>query len=153
MPTKKAIIKLPAKDAGKPSKEKPTPSAAPVDHFIPLAKAKEMAANAKHYAGRNPIHFSRAIIEEILRQPGCTGLRVYDALEGNKLTYVLTGVDTKHNDVYIVRKKKAVKGNPSAALLKTLPVGSEIGACNTGQVCDPETKTYQSKESAVQLLF
>ena len=148
MPTKKATTNLPVTDAGKLIKVKPAPPATPVDHFIPLAKAKEMVTNARHYAGRNPIHFSRTIIEEILKQPGCNGLRVYDAMEGNTLTYVLTGVDSKHNDVYIKRKKKV--GN---ATQKSMGNDSEIGACNTGQVCDPVTKTYQSKEGMVQLLF
>ncbi len=156
MPTKKATSKLPAKDAGKPIKEKPMPPATPVDHFVPLAKAQEMVKNARHFAGRNPIHFSRAIIEEILRQPGCTGLRVYDALYGNTVTYVLTGVDSKHNDVYIKRKKKPVKAAKNAAMQKSLADDSEIGACDSGQVCDPGTNTYQSigaKAVAVQLLF
>lgn len=71
------------------------------DHSITLPEAAALTAQ---YRLENPGAllgglFSKAAIELILNQPGCTGLRYYYAVENAAPTIVLTGVDAAGNDM------------------------------------------------------
>lgn len=44
--------------------------------------------------------FEKEIIEQILNQEGCAGIRIYNALnEEGKITFVLVGYDKEENDM------------------------------------------------------
>lgn len=45
--------------------------------------------------------FSRDIIDEILAQPGCEGIRIYNAIDdSNVATLIAVGVDASQNDLF-----------------------------------------------------
>jgi len=74
------------------------------DQHITLTEA---AAMTKKFRDDNPVGtviahlFSREIIDEILAQPGCEGIRIYMAKDdSNVQTLVVTGVDVNKNDLY-----------------------------------------------------
>ena len=55
----------------------------------------------KHEIGESKSYIiGRSIIDQILSQPGCVGLRIFDAIneEGNK-TLVYVGIDSKGNNL------------------------------------------------------
>lgn len=69
---------------------------------IPLATAAQMTAD---YRAHNPgttqgTFFGKDVLNAMLAQPGCMGLRMYFALDalGNQ-TLVLTGADAAENDM------------------------------------------------------
>jgi hypothetical protein len=74
-------------------------------HRITLDEAKEMCRGHRVAAGKGEGYlragaFGRAVLDEILAQPGCTGLRVY--LGRNKqgeTTLLAIGVDADGNDL------------------------------------------------------
>lgn len=74
------------------------------DQHITLPEA---AAMTQRFRQANPIGtiighmFSREIIDEILAQPGCEGIRIYNAIDdSNVMTLVVTGVDINKNDLF-----------------------------------------------------
>ncbi len=70
---------------------------------LPLSTAAQWTAN---YRIENPngvkAHFfGHVIIERILAQPGCVGIRCYYALDENgKQQLIIVGVDSNENDLY-----------------------------------------------------
>lgn len=70
---------------------------------FPLSTAAEWTAN---YRRENPngvkAHFfGHVIIERILAQSGCVGIRCYYALDENgKQQLIIVGVDSNENDLY-----------------------------------------------------
>ena len=70
---------------------------------LPLSTAAQWTAN---YRLENPngvkAHFfGHVIIERILAQPGCVGIRCYYALDENgKQQLIIVGVDSNENDLY-----------------------------------------------------
>lgn len=45
--------------------------------------------------------FSRDIIDEILAQPGCEGIRIYNAIDDNNIaTVVIVGIDCNKDDLF-----------------------------------------------------
>ncbi len=76
----------------------------PQDHHIVLTDAAKLT---KAYRDNPPgpkvkaVAFSRSIIDEMLAQNGCEGIRCYYALNDDGTpTLVITGVDNKGNDIY-----------------------------------------------------
>lgn len=76
----------------------------PLEHAVTAEQAARMTkafrASAK---GRGVIggHFSRPILDAMLAQPGCAGIRYYYAMnEKNEPALVLVGIDTKGNDLW-----------------------------------------------------
>jgi hypothetical protein len=74
------------------------------DHRISLAEASQFTAN---FRNANPVGtiianaFSKGIIQDILNQPGCEGIRIYNAIDnGGIATVVITGIDINDNDLY-----------------------------------------------------
>jgi hypothetical protein len=74
------------------------------DQHINLTDAATMTAR---FRAGNPLGtivshmFSRDIIDEILAQPGCEGIRIYNAIDdSNVATLVAVGVDANQNDLF-----------------------------------------------------
>jgi hypothetical protein len=72
--------------------------------IIPLNLASQMTKNFRLNAETDAIismAIGKNIIEEILNQNDCLGLRFYKALDENSLEqFVIVGVDTDGNDMY-----------------------------------------------------
>lgn len=120
----------------------------PIDHFIPIALAKQMIIKANAAGAIKPMLFHRNIIEEILKQPSVVYLKIYAAInERGKATYVVMGGAPDESDVYIRRKKNKTKAplTASAIPLPQTQSGSgdyEEGAADMAQVCDPVKQVY-----------
>jgi hypothetical protein len=75
-------------------------------HLIPLDDAAGLTANFRTSHNNDPAtirggYFSRGIIDQILAQSGCVGIRYYYGLDAtNQPCLVLTGVDASDNDQY-----------------------------------------------------
>ena len=79
----------------------------PRDHHIALYDAAALAATHRQTAQARGGHgilggrFDRAIIDEILAQPGCTGLRYYYGTTPDGLpALVLVGVNAENEDLW-----------------------------------------------------
>ena len=74
------------------------------DHHIDVERATQMTTRFRKQAGPGAVKglmTDRAIIDEILAQPGCAGIRMYFALEAdNSPTLVVVGVDANGLDLY-----------------------------------------------------
>lgn len=74
------------------------------EHDISLLTASTMTKNYRDTitTGTTIAHyFNRAIIDAILDQQDCTGIRMYYALDNDgRKQLVLTGVDSSGNDLY-----------------------------------------------------
>jgi hypothetical protein len=74
------------------------------DHRISLAEASQFTANFRNANPPGTIianALSKGIIQEILNQPGCEGIRIYNAIDGGGIaTVVITGIDINNNDLY-----------------------------------------------------
>ena len=76
------------------------------NHRITLKKAAQMTRGyrrqfARAKAGLQPSAYSREILDAILRQKGCKGIRFYPgAGRGGKISLLMVGVDAKGNDLY-----------------------------------------------------
>jgi hypothetical protein len=59
---------------------------------------RESVGPASNLAG----FFGKTILEKILGQPGCVGIRIYHGLkkEDNSQTFVLVGADSNEKDLY-----------------------------------------------------
>ena len=71
------------------------------DHHLTLADAIESthAWQKKHRGGRHAWLLPRTIIDEILKQPGCSGIRVYaGGVKGDK-RLVWVGTSAEGNDL------------------------------------------------------
>lgn len=71
------------------------------EHHITLAEAIKSTHKwqKKHRRGRHAWMLPRAILDEILQQPGCGGIRVYaGGVKGDK-RMVWIGTDTEGNDL------------------------------------------------------
>ncbi|MES2124021.1 MAG: hypothetical protein V4503_04955 [Gemmatimonadota bacterium] len=71
------------------------------DHRISLAQAQACthAWQKGNPRGRHAWMLPREIIDEILAQPGCTGIRVYVGNTPDDKRLVWVGTDTKGNDL------------------------------------------------------
>jgi hypothetical protein len=73
------------------------------DHDIPAAAAAALTRRYRDTAGKDAqlaTMFPREVYERILAQPGCAGIRAYEARdEGGKRQTVLVGVDADGNDM------------------------------------------------------
>lgn len=84
------------------------------NHEISLAAAAILTEN---YRNQNPNatlggFFGKTAIEAILAQPGCVGIRYYNAIDNNEPTLVLVGVDANQNDLYNGPLAEFSKPNP-----------------------------------------
>lgn len=74
------------------------------DHHITLLKAAEMTKRFRdcHPAGTIIAHaFDKGIIQEIIDQPLCEGVRIYNAIDdNNERTVVIVGIDNNENDLF-----------------------------------------------------
>ncbi len=70
---------------------------------FPLATAAEWTGNyrAANPEGLKAHFFGRTILNDILDQPNCVGIRVYYALDGNGVQQmIMVGADANENDLY-----------------------------------------------------
>lgn len=73
------------------------------DHHISLPEAAAMTANFRNSnpMGVKGFAFSKNILQEILNQPGCEGIRIYNAIDDNMMpTVVITGINQDDSDQY-----------------------------------------------------
>jgi hypothetical protein len=77
------------------------------DHRMPLDAASALTRRFRRARGLTPHgeivghYLGRAILEEILAQPGCVGIRMYHGQkEDGRPTMVVVGVDGEANDLY-----------------------------------------------------
>ena len=76
------------------------------EHSISLADAAALTANFRNANPHNPAlvlggNFSRAIIDQILAQNGCQGIRYYYGQDSSNVPHVvLVGTDANGNDLY-----------------------------------------------------
>jgi len=74
-------------------------------------------------------HIGRNIIEQILAQPGCVGMRFYNALnEAGKKTLVYVGIDASGKDIV---KKVVVQEDGTLATVKA-DVADRAGSSDDG---------------------
>jgi hypothetical protein len=75
----------------------------PRDHRISLEAAAAQTRRYRESAGPSATKggaFRREAFEEILKQPGCTGIRFYYGVnDKGEQSLVLVGVDSKDNDM------------------------------------------------------
>ena len=73
------------------------------DHRIPLEVAAAQTRRFRESAGPSAVKggaFRREAFEEILKQPGCTGIRFYYGVDDKGApSLVLVGVDSDDNDM------------------------------------------------------
>ncbi len=73
------------------------------DHSMSLVEAAELTKNYRESVGTGTIlsgFFGKTALLGILRQTGCVGMRIYNALlSDGKLTFVLVGVDSEGEDM------------------------------------------------------
>lgn len=71
------------------------------DHRISLAQATALTQTwQKEHAGeRKAWMFSREVIDEILAQPNCKGIRIYAAGTKDDVTVVVVGTDGSDKDM------------------------------------------------------
>lgn len=73
------------------------------DQHVTLAEAAVMTARFRQENPSGTIishMLSRDIIDEILAQPGCEGVRIYNAIDdGDIRTLIVVGVDANQNDL------------------------------------------------------
>jgi hypothetical protein len=71
---------------------------------FPLETAAEWTKNYRKTINPGDVHahfFGRDIIQKILDQEGCMGIRIYYALDENgKKQLIIVGADTNENDLY-----------------------------------------------------
>lgn len=72
------------------------------DHRIPLAEAIALthAWQKEHIDERRAWMMPREIIDEILKQAGCAGIRIYAAGSKGNETIVMVGADAAGNDLF-----------------------------------------------------
>jgi hypothetical protein len=69
---------------------------------VTLNEAKQMTADYRRAAGANAIKahlFSKGLVEDILNQSGCEGLRIYHGIENGEKVVVLVGTDANDEDM------------------------------------------------------
>lgn len=75
----------------------------PRDHHIPLQAAAALTRRFRQGAAKGAVLgelFGRAAVEELLRQPGCEGIRIYHGRdESGAAVVVLVGVDAGGADM------------------------------------------------------
>ena len=73
------------------------------DQAITLSEGAALTANYRAVAGSNPVlghYFGQSILNAILAQDGCVGIRIYYALtSGGQKQLVLVGVDANQDDM------------------------------------------------------
>ena len=71
---------------------------------FPLETSAEWTKNYRETINKGDVHahfFGRAIIQQILDQGGCMGIRIYYALDENgKKQLIIVGADAEENDIY-----------------------------------------------------
>ncbi len=74
------------------------------NHVITLEEGIQLTRNYRKFAGKDAVkggYFGREIIERIIAQDGCVGIRFYHGERQNgKPTFVLTGVESSGNDLF-----------------------------------------------------
>ena len=95
-------------------------------HFITLAEAKTLTSNFKKskekllhtdFKGKDVLPvcetFSRDAFDVILKKPGCTGLRIYFAMDdANMVKLVIVGVNDKNEDMLTPMGADGKDGDP-----------------------------------------
>lgn len=80
-----------------------SPMTPPHNHRVTLEQARALVKNHRKHAPPNSERcgrFHRAIIDEMLAQPGCAGIRVYYGRhDDGAMALVLVGVDDDGNDL------------------------------------------------------
>lgn len=125
----------------------------PLRHSIPLQKAIELTAryrdNKKKILAPGIKEdtlclsetFSREIIENILKSPGCTGLRIYYGMSENLAVHaVLVGTNAKNEDILPPEKAAvATAENANALTVATTvpPIAEDSVRCPT--ICPPKS--------------
>ena len=85
------------------------------DHSITLADAAQMTANYRASNGVSHLGaaFGKQAILDILNQPNCTGLRIYNAEDNNgDPHYVLAGIGNNYDDMATGLLAEGGKPNP-----------------------------------------
>lgn len=74
------------------------------DHEIPAEKAKGYIRRWREGRGKGEVQggfFGRAVLDRMLAQPGCVGLRIYHAKhEKGNATFVLVGTNADGQDLW-----------------------------------------------------
>ncbi|MBL0145627.1 MAG: hypothetical protein IPP48_07575 [Chitinophagaceae bacterium] len=131
-PKKKAA---PKKVIVKKTPTKKTNSPALPNHIISKEKGYEMVARfAENQKDLNKIYFfkgiefSRSLFENILQLPGCTKVRIYNAVnDRGEQTFVITGADSKMNDIYFKNIKPVTKTKSVAKSITGADTGDGVG--------------------------
>lgn len=127
------------------------------ENNISLQDAANLTANYRTFHGNNPLTvrgglFSRGIIDQMLAQNDCTGIRYYYGMDSNNVPQlVLVGVDSNNNDLYngvLAERARLCPPswpnsnplNPDGILSLAPPVNHEIGLTEAAQL----TATYRA---------
>jgi hypothetical protein len=90
-------------------------------HEITLEEGSEYTRNYRRTAGRDAVlggYFGREIIEKILNQKNCVGIRIYYGRQSDgKATLVLTGGETNNADLYQGILGQEYPGAPSLSAI------------------------------------
>jgi hypothetical protein len=118
------------------------------NHVITLEEGIELTRNYRKTAGKDAVkggYFGREIIEKILAQRGCVGIRLYHGThQSGKPTFVLSGVETNGNDLYQgvlgqeMRLSSPMNSNPN-------PLNSD--SWKKGASVKRETKVFTGSEN------
>ena len=95
-------------------------------------------AFVKTYADANPTdlrahHIGRNIIEQILAQPGCCGIRFYNAInEIGQKTLVYVGIDANGNDLI----KRTIVAQDGSLVVSNFATGDRAGGSGDNSVLE-----------------
>jgi hypothetical protein len=111
------------------------PGTGPDGHDITLAQARELTRRFRENNGNNPNtvrshRIAREVIDRILAQAGCAGLRIYHGRQaapderGGPETLVVVGVTAADDDLTAVIAEETWKCPPACATGTTVETGS-----------------------------
>ncbi len=118
------------------------------NHVITLEEGIEMTRNYRKVARKDAVkggYFGRGIIEKILAQNGCVGIRLYYGMhQDGARTFVLAGVETNGNDLYqgVLGQEMRLSSN-----LNSSPNPLNSDSWKKAVAVKLETKVFSGKEN------
>lgn len=133
IPKKKTVLKKAV------IKKKTMPPPVP-DHIIERSKGVEMVnrfddnrTNFDNIVFSRGMEFDKSLFEKLLKLKGINKIRIYNAVnDNNEHTFVITGADSKMNDIYF-KIKRARKSTGSKSKMALAADSSGVG--NMGNSC------------------
>ena len=82
--------------------------------------------------------FTAEVLNRILNQPECVGIRMYPGMENNQLVFVILGVDAQNNDMFLESHNQCGCGYPDSSIPSRLISREVCQAMILANESDPE---------------